>query len=116
MSGCPLATASARGGETERPRHPQDAGFVKKRRRPRRSCGAAGTPNQTKMQAIVLEEVHSSMEGTHKVESYSCGRFSHQVTHTLRRQARLMEPAGGSSFSEESGAVFSTHTFMADMK
>ena len=65
-----------------------DAGFVNKPRRPRRSCGAAGSPNPSKMQAL--------------------------PRHTLRRRARLMEPAGASSFTEDSGAAFSTHTFMAE--
>ena len=65
------------------------------------------------MQAV-LEEVQSSMESTHEIESYAFGNFSHQVRHTLRRRARLMEPVGASSFSEKSGAAFSTHTCIAE--
>ena len=73
---------------------------------PRRSCGAAGAPNQTKMQAIVLEDVHSPMESTHKIESHVFGNFFHQLRHTLRRRVRLMEPAGASSFLKRAAPPF----------
>ena len=61
MSGCLLATGSATKREAQRPRHLQDTSFVP--RRPRRSCGAAGTQSQTEM------KVHSSTEITRKIES-----------------------------------------------
>ena len=87
---------------------------MSKPRRPRRSCGAAGTASQTEILAIVMEEVHSPMESTRKFESYVFDNFLSQSETQMRRRARLMEPAGVSRFCKESVAAFSMNTFMAE--
>ena len=81
---------------------------MNKSRRPRRSGGAAGTPNQTEMHVIMLKHPQPFKK------SRFFDNFSHLVRHTLRRRARLMEPVGARRFSEESGAVFSANKFMAE--
>ena len=86
----------ARGDEVPRPRNLQDASFVNKSRQPRRSCGAAGGPNQTEAQAIVPEEVLNPAGRGRKIESFVFDNFSHQ------------------QFRKDGGAGFSTCTFMVE--
>ena len=54
---------------------------------PQRSCEAAGTPNQTEMQVIVLEELHSPIESTHKIESYVFDNVSHHARHEVEARS-----------------------------
>ena len=92
MLGCLLATVSARGGEAQRPRHPQGAGFVKKLQRPRpEPNGDLGD------RAGGCVQPHGDAGDAQDRVLRFFDNVSHQMKHKVRRRARLMEPAGARS-------------------
>ena len=112
MSGCLLATCSARVAKHRSP----DV----HRRQLRQQASAATTellaavPNGDAGDRAGGSPQSYGEHAPDRVLRFVTFFFSDSTRHALRRRARLMEPTGASIFSQEGIAAICTHAFMAE--